>query len=142
MDYPLMIGRDFMNTDNVKGNWKEIKGILSQEWGKISDNDIYRMKGTKDELLGTIQQKYGIGKEQAAKEIDEFLEKNGLTDASSVVQKAVDDLTAYAEEFTEEFTDYTDEAKEIIADYAAKNLFKTLGIAALVGAAVALLIRR
>jgi len=67
-----------MNTDIIQGNWTEIKGKLRQQWGKLTDDDVSTMKGTYEELEGKLQATYGYQKDQAKKEIDVFISKNGL----------------------------------------------------------------
>ncbi len=61
-----------MNWDTIKGKWKEIQGTVKEKWGKLTDDDLTRIAGKKDQLVGTLQQKYGYAKEQAEKEVDEF----------------------------------------------------------------------
>lgn len=65
-----------MNKDIVKGHWKEIKGKVKQQWGKLTDDDVSRMQGTYDELEGVLQKKYGYQKDKIEKEIESFIEKN------------------------------------------------------------------
>ncbi|HEV2613452.1 MAG TPA: CsbD family protein [Gammaproteobacteria bacterium] len=65
-----------MNSDIIKGNWKEIKGKIRQQWGKLTDDDVSKMQGTYEELTGKLQSTYGYQKEQADKEIDGFLKAN------------------------------------------------------------------
>lgn len=65
-----------MNKDIVKGNWKEIKGKVKQQWGKLTDDQITQMNGTYEELEGALQKNYGYQKEQAKKEIETFLDKH------------------------------------------------------------------
>ncbi len=69
-----------MNDDIIKGNWKEIKGKVRQQWGKLTDDDVSKMQGTYEELAGKLQSSYGYQKDQAKKEIDNFLTKNKLKD--------------------------------------------------------------
>lgn len=69
-----------MANDIIKGHWKEIKGKLKQQWGKLTDDDITTMEGNFEELSGKLQKSYGYQKEQAKKEIDDFLEKNHYTE--------------------------------------------------------------
>lgn len=64
-----------MNKDILKGNWKELKGKVKQEWGKITDDEITQINGSCEELEGTLQKKYGYEKEQARKEIEKFMSK-------------------------------------------------------------------
>ncbi len=66
-----------MDNDIVKGKWTEIKGKLKQQWAKLTDDDIASMKGSFEELEGKLQTSYGYQKDQAKKEIDTFLTKNG-----------------------------------------------------------------
>lgn len=62
-----------MNDDQVKGNWKELKGKAQKNWGKLTNDDMEEMKGSRTELIGKIQKKYGKSKEEAEKEVDKFL---------------------------------------------------------------------
>jgi uncharacterized protein YjbJ (UPF0337 family) len=64
-----------MNEEIIKGKWHEIKGSLTKQWGKLTDDDVLRMKGSYEELSGILQQKYGYQKDQAEKEIQSFLKK-------------------------------------------------------------------
>lgn len=61
-----------MNSDQFEGKWKQLKGSVKQRWGKLTDDDITSLSGKKDELVGKIQERYGITKEQAHKEADEW----------------------------------------------------------------------
>lgn len=62
-----------MNKDRFEGNWKQIKGRAKEKWGLLTDDDLSVIEGRRDILAGKIQERYGVTKEQAAKEIDEFL---------------------------------------------------------------------
>ena len=61
-----------MNEDIVKGKWKELKGNVRQQWGKLTNDDVDRLKGTQEELVGLLQQRYGYEQEQAKKEINDW----------------------------------------------------------------------
>lgn len=65
-----------MNKDQAAGNWKELKGKIKQQWGKLTDDDLTVLEGTSDELSGRIQKRYGIAKEEAQKQIDTFRTTN------------------------------------------------------------------
>lgn len=65
-----------MNKDIIQGNWKQIKGKLKTQWGKLTDDEIAQMNGSFEELSGVLQERYGYNKDTAKKEIDEFVEKN------------------------------------------------------------------
>ena len=60
-----------MNWDVVKGNWKQLKGELRKQWGKLTDDDWEEMAGEKDKILGKLQQRYGWSKEQAEREAEQ-----------------------------------------------------------------------
>ena len=61
-----------MTWDEIKGNWREYKGRLKEKWGEITDDDLDRIAGKRDQLLGVLQQQYGRTKEAAEKEVHEF----------------------------------------------------------------------
>jgi uncharacterized protein YjbJ (UPF0337 family) len=65
-----------MNTDEIKGKLKELKGDFKKKWGELTDDDWKQVSGDKDKLLGILQQKYGRSKEQAQREFDEFSKEN------------------------------------------------------------------
>jgi uncharacterized protein YjbJ (UPF0337 family) len=67
--------RDKMNWNTIEGRWKELKGNVREHWGKLTDDDIEEAKGKRDVLLGKIQAKYGIAKEEAEKQIDQWVDK-------------------------------------------------------------------
>lgn len=61
-----------MNWDTVEGNWKQFKGKVKQQWGKLTDDNLDIIAGKRDELAGKIQEQYGIGKDEAEKQIRKF----------------------------------------------------------------------
>tara|TARA_R100001369_G_C3219648_1_gene149760 strand:- start:206 stop:442 length:237 start_codon:yes stop_codon:yes gene_type:complete len=69
--------RSEMNWDTVKGNWKQMTGKVKEEWGDLTDDDIKEAEGDRDQLVGKIQAKYGIAKEEAEKQVDSFASKVG-----------------------------------------------------------------
>jgi len=62
-----------MNWDRIGGNWKQFKGKVQQQWGKLTDDDFDNIQGKRTELAGRLQQRYGIAKDQAEREIDHWL---------------------------------------------------------------------
>jgi uncharacterized protein YjbJ (UPF0337 family) len=61
-----------MNWDQLKGKWTQMKGQAKQEWGKLTDDDLDRAAGDRDVLAGRIQERYGIAKEEAERQVDEW----------------------------------------------------------------------
>jgi uncharacterized protein YjbJ (UPF0337 family) len=64
-----------MNIDILQGKWKQLKGKAKQQWGKLTDDDLDRVSGSRDELVGVIQERYGKTREQAEKEVDSWDQK-------------------------------------------------------------------
>lgn len=63
-----------MNQDIFEGKWKEMKGQVKEWWGKLTDDDLERVGGKADQLIGVLQQKYGYTKEHAEEEFNRRLE--------------------------------------------------------------------
>lgn len=61
-----------MNTDQIEGKWKQIKGQAKQKWGKLTDDDLDVIDGKREELVGRIQERYGLAKNEAEKQVAEF----------------------------------------------------------------------
>jgi uncharacterized protein YjbJ (UPF0337 family) len=64
-----------MNWDRIEGNWKEFKGKAKTQWGKLTDDDLSVIDGRREQLEGTLQKHYGYAKDQARKEIDNWLSR-------------------------------------------------------------------
>ncbi len=62
-----------MNWDQIQGKWKEMSGHMQQKWGKLTDDDLQLVRGDRRELAGRIQNKYGVTKEEADRQIDDWL---------------------------------------------------------------------
>lgn len=64
-----------MNKDILSGNWKQFRGLVKQQWGKLTDDDINRIEGSWERLVGAVQERYGIERQEAEGRVDEYLEK-------------------------------------------------------------------
>jgi len=64
-----------MNWDQIEGKWKQMKGDIRTRWGKLTDDDLHLIGGQKDKLVGRIQERYGVARDEAKKQVREF-EKN------------------------------------------------------------------
>jgi uncharacterized protein YjbJ (UPF0337 family) len=62
-----------MNWDQVEAGWKQIKGEVRSKWAKLTDDDVELIGGKKDTLLGRLQERYGMLKEDAERQVDEWL---------------------------------------------------------------------
>jgi uncharacterized protein YjbJ (UPF0337 family) len=66
---------DAMNWDRVEGNWKQMTGKVKEQWGKLTDDDITVIGGRQEQLVGRIQERYGIAKDEAQRQIDNWMHK-------------------------------------------------------------------
>jgi uncharacterized protein YjbJ (UPF0337 family) len=62
-----------MNWDQIEGKWKQYKGSIREKWGKLTDDDLEMIAGKRDQLVGRIQERYGISRDEAGKQLEEFL---------------------------------------------------------------------
>jgi len=65
-----------MNKDEIGGNWKQLKGKVKEQWGKITDDDLTVIEGKRDQLVGKIQERYGYQKDKAEDELSEWEKRN------------------------------------------------------------------
>lgn len=61
-----------MNTDTIQGNWKQLKGKVREQWGKLTDDDIDVINGKREQLVGKVQEAYGKTRDEAEREVDQF----------------------------------------------------------------------
>ena len=64
-----------MNKDIIAGKWKEMKGSVKEQWGKLTDDEIDRAEGRAEQMVGLLQQRYGYSKDKAQEEYDRFLDR-------------------------------------------------------------------
>ena len=67
-----------MNSDILKGKWKQLVGSAKIEWGRLSDDELDQAAGEKDRLAGLIQEKYGVTKEEANRQIEDWEKKHDV----------------------------------------------------------------
>lgn len=68
--------RPRVNWDAVEGNWKQVKGKVKERWGKLTDDYLDEIGGRRDQLVGKIQEAYGVTREDAEAQVDTFMENN------------------------------------------------------------------
>lgn len=61
-----------MNADTLKGQWKQLAGKVREKWAALTDDEIEKIGGRKDQLVGKLQERYGYAKDRAEKEADDF----------------------------------------------------------------------
>ena len=61
-----------MDWNRIAGNWKQFSGSVKQKWGKLTDDDLDVIKGQREQLEGKIQERYGLAKDQARRDVDDW----------------------------------------------------------------------
>ena len=61
-----------MNWDRIEGNWKQVTGKAKEQWGKLTSDDFDVVAGRRDQLAGKIQERYGVAKDEAEKQINDW----------------------------------------------------------------------
>ena len=66
-----------MNWDQIEGKWKQLRGTIREKWGKLTDDDLEQIGGNKDKLVGKLQERYGIQREEAEKQLTAWMAATG-----------------------------------------------------------------
>lgn len=61
-----------MNKHTLKGDWNQIKGSVKQKWADLTDDDLLHVEGSRDKLIGKVQERYGHSKDAAERQVDEW----------------------------------------------------------------------
>jgi uncharacterized protein YjbJ (UPF0337 family) len=64
-----------MAWDRIEGNWKQFTGKVKEKWGQLTDDDLTEINGRRDQLEGRLQERYGWAKDQARREVDNWLDR-------------------------------------------------------------------
>ncbi|OYU92283.1 MAG: hypothetical protein CFE29_01575 [Bradyrhizobiaceae bacterium PARB1] len=64
-----------MDWNRVEGNWKQLKGTVKEQWGKLTDDDLDVIDGKREQLEGRLQERYGYAKDQASKEVGDWYDR-------------------------------------------------------------------
>jgi uncharacterized protein YjbJ (UPF0337 family) len=65
-----------MNKDTVQGDWKQFKGKIKEQWGKLTDDDLTVIEGKTDQLIGRVQERYGLARDEAERQVREWSTAN------------------------------------------------------------------
>lgn len=69
-----------MNKNILDGKWKQLRGVVREKWGALTDDELDQIAGNSERLAGLLQEKYGYSQMEAERQIDEFLENEKVTD--------------------------------------------------------------
>jgi len=83
-----------MNWDQIEGNWKQFAGKVKEKWGLLTDDDVTAIAGKRTRLAGKLQERYGYAKDQAHKELDEFLKAFEAVSTSEVAYRGANSVRA------------------------------------------------
>ncbi len=75
-----------MNWDQIEGKWKQMKGSAKQQWGKLTDDDLDYIAGSRDKFVGRIQERYGVAKDEAQKQADQWLKAHPETETTTTTK--------------------------------------------------------
>ncbi len=64
-----------MNSDMMEGKWKQLKGSAQAQWGKLTNDDVDVVDGNREKLAGRIQEQYGVSRDEAERQVDDWLER-------------------------------------------------------------------
>ena len=64
-----------MNSDVFQGKWRQLKGEVKSQWGKLTDDDLDRVEGDAEKLIGRVQERYGYARQDAEREVNDFIER-------------------------------------------------------------------
>jgi len=64
-----------MDWNRIEGNWKQTKGKVQEQWGKLTNDDLDVVDGKRDQLEGKLQERYGMAKDQVRQEVDDWLDR-------------------------------------------------------------------
>jgi uncharacterized protein YjbJ (UPF0337 family) len=62
-----------MSKDILQGKWNQVKGDVRSWWGKLTDDDVTQIQGNTEKMLGKLQERYGYARQQAEKDLNDFL---------------------------------------------------------------------
>ena len=77
-----------MNWDQIEGKWKQMKGSVKQKWGKLTDDDLDYIAGSRDKFVGRIQERYGIARTEAQKQADEWLSQHPEIESTTSTRRS------------------------------------------------------
>jgi uncharacterized protein YjbJ (UPF0337 family) len=104
-----------MTVDVLEGKWQKIQGEVKEQWSKLTDSDLKKIKGRRDKLEGALREKYGYTKQKAREEVDNYL--NEFSDhASSAREKLAEGTTKATQMVKERAGEYSHKLEDAVAN--------------------------
>jgi uncharacterized protein YjbJ (UPF0337 family) len=128
---------DTANWTTIQGDWNKFKGQVKEKWGKLTDDDLTRIGGNRDQLIGVLQQRYGMAKDRIEEQVDEFTTKAStwMQQAKATVMNKVSDMTEPVREYWEghDAGEMVNDLKALIHRYPVQSTLVGLGVGYLIG---------
>jgi uncharacterized protein YjbJ (UPF0337 family) len=67
--FTFLLGGNDMNEDTLKGQWTHLKGVVREQWGKLTNDDLDQIQGQSEQLIGRLQERYGIARDEAERQL-------------------------------------------------------------------------
>jgi uncharacterized protein YjbJ (UPF0337 family) len=80
---PKKAGGKTMNEDTLKGQWLQLKGKIREQWGKLTDDDVDQIQGRAEQLIGRLENRYGIARDEAQRQVDAWLHNTRIEPSPS-----------------------------------------------------------
>ncbi|MEX0921955.1 MAG: CsbD family protein [Rhodovibrionaceae bacterium] len=61
-----------MNWDRIKGNWKQFRGKVQEQWGELTDDELDQIEGNRDQLVGKVQERYSVARDEAERQVKDW----------------------------------------------------------------------
>jgi len=113
-----------MNWTNLQGNWNELKGKVKTKFGRLTDDDLTQAEGHKDRLVGMIQQKYGIARDKAEQQLEEFMSAGDTW--ISKAKEGAQDVVEKGKEVVDKGKEYVEKGKEYVQNTSASQMASDL----------------
>jgi uncharacterized protein YjbJ (UPF0337 family) len=109
-----------MNWERVEGNWKDFQGKMLQQWSKLTNDDLNQVKGRRDMLLGKLQERYGLAREAAERQIEDWMRNVG--DQAGMGFKAAEGFQGAYEHWFERMMDVQRQSIELMSERMRKAM--------------------
>ena len=73
-----------LNQDILAGQWKQVRGQVRQNWGMLTDDDLDRISGRFEEIVGLVQERYGYARAKAEQEVTHFIDRYNMKEPHGV----------------------------------------------------------
>jgi uncharacterized protein YjbJ (UPF0337 family) len=134
-----------MNTQEMRGDWNQVKGKVKQNWGQLTDDELSEVEGNIDGLIGLVQQKTGQAREHIERILHDISQQAGgsFTAATETAREYAGQAAEQLRGATEQMRDRTmqgyDQASEMIRRHPAESVAVAFGTGILLGIVVCLI---